>query len=184
MSRGLLQLRDLEEAIPLNGLEDLQDEHIGKMVLIPCTVQIQSCRECGCTDLEACVDEHGIACHWVEKDLCSKCAGWSPVTEHQIYLDFLGVDMVHLRPKGEGDSGENETRTCRECGTTDPESVKDDFGIPGHWSDDDLCCHCHPGDPITCLDCDTVIPEENRDEENFTETCPKCGCVQRAIPGM
>ncbi len=37
-------------------------------------------------------------------------------------------------------------------------------------------------DPIQCLECKAEIPEENRDPENFTETCPKCGQVQRAIP--
>ncbi len=35
------------------------------------------CRECGCTDFDACVHpEHG-ACWWVEPDLCSHCKfGW------------------------------------------------------------------------------------------------------------
>jgi len=37
-------------------------------------------------------------------------------------------------------------------------------------------------DPIECLNCRTEIPEENRDFEACTETCPKCGQVQRAIP--
>ncbi|WP_119301111.1 hypothetical protein [Dongia deserti] len=31
------------------------------------------CRECGCTDQHAC-DDNGVGCHWVEPDLCSKCA--------------------------------------------------------------------------------------------------------------
>jgi hypothetical protein len=36
------------------------------------------CRECGCTQFNACVHpEHG-ACWWVEPDLCSHCAnGWN-----------------------------------------------------------------------------------------------------------
>lgn len=39
------------------------------------------CRECGCTDMNACLTENG-ACSWVNPDrtLCSKC---SPVTEEQ-----------------------------------------------------------------------------------------------------
>ena len=34
----------------------------------------RACRECGCTEISACVDEHDTACHWVEWDLCSMCA--------------------------------------------------------------------------------------------------------------
>lgn len=35
----------------------------------------RTCRECGCTDVSACVDERtGEACHWVADDLCSQCA--------------------------------------------------------------------------------------------------------------
>ncbi len=37
-------------------------------VIEPC-----SCHRCGCTDLQACVDERG-ACWWVEPGLCSHCA--------------------------------------------------------------------------------------------------------------
>lgn len=34
----------------------------------------QICRICGCSDMDACVDEEtGEPCHWVEDDLCSKC---------------------------------------------------------------------------------------------------------------
>lgn len=31
------------------------------------------CRECGCTDLNACVDPMFGPCSWVEADLCSHC---------------------------------------------------------------------------------------------------------------
>lgn len=33
-------------------------------------LHVPACRACGCTDLHAC--EGG--CHWVEQDLCSRCA--------------------------------------------------------------------------------------------------------------
>lgn len=33
----------------------------------------RSCRQCGCTDTHACVDDRG-PCWWVEADLCSHCA--------------------------------------------------------------------------------------------------------------
>jgi hypothetical protein len=32
------------------------------------------CRECGCTEERACVDDAGASCFWVEPDLCSACA--------------------------------------------------------------------------------------------------------------
>jgi len=35
---------------------------------------VQSCRICGCTDTNACIDKKtGEPCHWVETDLCSNC---------------------------------------------------------------------------------------------------------------
>ncbi len=36
-----------------------------------------TCRECGCSDddCSGCVEKTGVACHWVEPDLCSACAG-------------------------------------------------------------------------------------------------------------
>lgn len=34
----------------------------------------RACRECGCTEDNACQTEVGGPCHWVEKDLCSACA--------------------------------------------------------------------------------------------------------------
>lgn len=35
---------------------------------------VRACRQCGCTDEKACVDEAGTPCSWVEPDLCSACA--------------------------------------------------------------------------------------------------------------
>lgn len=34
------------------------------------------CRVCGCTDdnCTGCIEATGEACHWVEDDLCSRCA--------------------------------------------------------------------------------------------------------------
>lgn len=32
------------------------------------------CRECGCTECDACADGFGDGCHWVDADLCSSCA--------------------------------------------------------------------------------------------------------------
>jgi hypothetical protein len=35
-----------------------------------------ACRVCGCTDDDCtqCYLETGMPCHWVEEDLCSRCA--------------------------------------------------------------------------------------------------------------
>lgn len=35
---------------------------------------VRFCRECGCQDLDACLDGDGAPCHWTEADLCSACA--------------------------------------------------------------------------------------------------------------
>lgn len=35
------------------------------------------CRQCGCTEYRACVDDVHGPCWWVEGDLCSHCAIWN-----------------------------------------------------------------------------------------------------------
>jgi hypothetical protein len=37
---------------------------------------VRRCRVCGCTDDDCtqCVEANGEPCHWVEADLCSRCA--------------------------------------------------------------------------------------------------------------
>lgn len=37
------------------------------------TFDLQACRECGCTELNACTDEELGPCWWVAEDLCSHC---------------------------------------------------------------------------------------------------------------
>ncbi len=34
----------------------------------------QTCRVCGCWELDPCFDEDKGECYWVESDLCSHCA--------------------------------------------------------------------------------------------------------------
>jgi hypothetical protein len=38
---------------------------------------MNKCRVCGCTDRDCrrCIEKTGEPCYWVEKDLCSACAG-------------------------------------------------------------------------------------------------------------
>jgi len=40
----------------------------------------RTCRVCGCTDEDCsqCIEAQGFPCHWIENDLCSRCAE-SPV---------------------------------------------------------------------------------------------------------
>lgn len=55
---------------------------LGRLVLLQLALRAelvcappQSCRICGCTDdnCTACIQAEGHACHWVERDLCSRC---------------------------------------------------------------------------------------------------------------
>lgn len=34
----------------------------------------QKCRECGCTDITACLHDDGSPCAWMDDDLCTVCA--------------------------------------------------------------------------------------------------------------
>lgn len=36
--------------------------------------QPRLCRECACSENDACIDRHGSGCWWVEEDLCIACA--------------------------------------------------------------------------------------------------------------
>jgi hypothetical protein len=42
-------------------------------------VLTRECRVCGCSELDACVDEAGGTCYWVEADLCSACTSMPEV---------------------------------------------------------------------------------------------------------
>ena len=37
-------------------------------------MSVQTCRVCGCTDFDACIEADGFPCCWVEDELCSACA--------------------------------------------------------------------------------------------------------------
>lgn len=37
---------------------------------------VRVCRGCGCTQDNACVDEHDWTCSWVDVDRCSTCEAW------------------------------------------------------------------------------------------------------------
>ena len=51
----------------------------------------RGCRKCGCTETRACVTD-GVACHWVEEDLCSACA--APAAS----LQSSDIDALHCQP--------------------------------------------------------------------------------------
>ena len=64
------------------ALDDLATEHVFESGLVP-PDQVPGipsllgpiCRECGCTDHDACwTPLRGDGCSWVEPDLCSACA--------------------------------------------------------------------------------------------------------------
>lgn len=42
------------------------------------------CRICGCTQEQACLEEDGFGCAWVEPDLCSACDVIPPVTPARV----------------------------------------------------------------------------------------------------
>lgn len=35
---------------------------------------LRTCRDCGCSQNDACISQDGEACYWAEPDLCSSCA--------------------------------------------------------------------------------------------------------------
>lgn len=41
------------------------------------------CRECGCDDRHACIDQ-GLPCYWVGEDLCSACARLAMVAQEEL----------------------------------------------------------------------------------------------------
>ena len=63
-------------------------------------MSVQSCRVCGCTDFDACIEPDGFPCCWVERDLCSACAF------------FAQGDRVVLLEEAEDFSGKEVTLTA------------------------------------------------------------------------
>jgi hypothetical protein len=64
------------------------------------------CRVCGCTDewCPACIKAQGYPCHWVEEDLCSRCA--NEISKNN---DFLACPDC-------GVPTDLEAAECLECG--------------------------------------------------------------------
>ena len=55
-----------------------------------------SCRICGCTDFNACIQPDGFPCCWVEDDLCSSCAYFN-VGDSFIFLETdepIGKEVI------------------------------------------------------------------------------------------
>lgn len=68
---GAFEVGTLE--FPVSDLPELLDALHGLAMQLP--PPPRACRECGCTDDQACVDAiSGDPCCWVEDDLCSVCA--------------------------------------------------------------------------------------------------------------
>lgn len=91
-----------------------------------------TCRRCGCSELDACVDVNGDPCGWTDasKTLCTACA--APVyvasswrNDHQPVvvraLREAGVDCYDFRNPAEGEHG----FSWKECG---PKGKSDDRG--------------------------------------------------------
>jgi hypothetical protein len=59
-------------------MKDAISNHVDKMIRRAFAEQNkeQKCRVCGCTDNDChqCIEVQGHPCHWVEDDLCSRCA--------------------------------------------------------------------------------------------------------------
>ncbi|PWJ93583.1 hypothetical protein C8D77_101262 [Mesorhizobium loti] len=60
----------------------------------------QACRECGCTQDRACVTD-GVACHWVQPDLCSACADQPTADEVKKAALFFDI-LQDARNAGKG----------------------------------------------------------------------------------
>lgn len=69
-------LEELDEECHLCGNAITQTEAIALGMCPDCFDEQPRCRICGCTDDDCsqCVAAQGYPCHWVEDDLCSRCA--------------------------------------------------------------------------------------------------------------
>ncbi len=56
----------------------------------------QACRDCGCTQDRACVTD-GVACHWVQPDLCSACV--DQPTADEVKKAALFFDLIEEAKK-------------------------------------------------------------------------------------
>ncbi|MER8616022.1 hypothetical protein NKG99_04075 [Mesorhizobium sp. M1409] len=75
-------------------------------------IEAPACRECGCTQNNACVT-NGVPCHWVEPDLCSVCAGKPDVRGLAIISASQAADalaeLLRFAREGDGLTGPFQT---------------------------------------------------------------------------
>lgn len=76
-TRGDLAWENQAGSIKESVRRDLTAFFTAYYAAIPSIFDSSTCRQCGCTDDDCteCVERTGEACHWVEVDLCSACAG-------------------------------------------------------------------------------------------------------------
>lgn len=83
----------LEDACRRFGIEPgvhraLADAEATRQLVLAMAAAEISCRSCGCTDSDCsqCVEAQGHPCHWVELDLCSRCAATATVVETPVQV--------------------------------------------------------------------------------------------------
>lgn len=64
------------------------------------------CRKCGCTqsDCSQCIEKTGMACHWVEDNLCSACIPGGDKKIQKFYKELDSIrakSSVNKKPKKE-----------------------------------------------------------------------------------
>jgi aspartate/methionine/tyrosine aminotransferase len=70
-------------------------------------VLVRTCRVCGCTESNACVNADGETCDWIEEDLCSACANGGDASAEELaanqmlenFLDQVRRDFAHAGKK-------------------------------------------------------------------------------------
>ncbi len=88
---------------------------------------VRSCRVCGCTDKDCsrCIERTGLACHWIDADLCSACKEFAqvaqPVERHvegvcvEGSTPSLGTKCVDCKGRGYRKLFRHGKMRCLEC---------------------------------------------------------------------
>lgn len=63
--------------------------------------KFQTCRECGCTEMDACHDPAIGPCSWVEPGLCSHCV---PVGDYLAVLRYMAIEEAEEETAPLGDN--------------------------------------------------------------------------------
>ncbi len=96
-------------------------DQVGAGRQVRSVTSVRRCRVCGCTEIDCsqCIELTGVACHWVETDLCSRCQAEEALVKGQpTAWNYLQAIKAIAAAEVQRDIVFNGIRRILTCGLT------------------------------------------------------------------